>query len=202
MRKLGSRITSPDLNMLEVVHKHVWFGLALLWVSGLTLLYARTGLVISEFSPKLFAKLAVVGILTANAVLKGALAMPILRRNVDQSYFEFSFKDKTMLCLMGAISVCSWLSGLILGIFSALKFASFNLLLPIFATLYCAALVAAIAIALTLHMVWRCRVNQKHTRSFRFEEIPLPVSTTIIGKTKTRIIVPDNSIDMNNGKPA
>ena len=81
--------------------------------------------------PKEHRILFVVSLLTLNAVLLGRLAMPILARNVNKAYLSFSLEDKTILCVLGAVSICSWMCGLILGIFAALKMASFAFLFPL-----------------------------------------------------------------------
>ncbi|MEM8650973.1 MAG: hypothetical protein AAGF54_10615 [Pseudomonadota bacterium] len=158
IKKLGSEITTCDLNNLETVHKLVWAGLGLLWVSGLGLIYIRTGMELSNFTPKLVMKLFVVSLLTLNAVLLGRFAMPILARNVNKAYLSFSLEDKTILCVLGAVSICSWMCGLILGIFAALKMASFAFLFPLFIGLYSAALVGAVGFTIAMHIIWERRL--------------------------------------------
>ena len=202
LRRLTGRITPADLDMLHGIHKHVWFGLALLWASGLVILHARTGFVVSEFSPKLFAKLAVVTVLTLNALLMGLVAMRILTGNVDQSCLEFSLRHKILLCLLGAISVCSWFCGLILGIFSSLKPAGFDVILPLLMTLYCVAILSAFVIAFGLHALWRYRLYREAVRTIGIKEVLAPVSTTIIGQTKAQIVGVDNAVGVKQRKPA
>ncbi|MEM9279480.1 MAG: hypothetical protein AAGA76_12970 [Pseudomonadota bacterium] len=160
LRKLNVKITEHDLSTLDMVHKIVWLGVGLLWLSGLMLLYLKTGFQPSEFTAKLFMKLMVVTVLTINAVMMGAIAMPIMRRNLKRAYMEFSLEDKAILGLLGAISICSWISGLVLGIFSALKPAEFYTIMPMFAFMYLGALVAAMQLTIILHVIWERRQSK------------------------------------------
>ncbi len=174
IKKLGSELTPCDLTNLETVHKLVWAGLGLLWISGLGLLYIRTGMELSNFTPKLVMKLGVVSLLTLNAVLLGRFAMPILARNVNKAYLSFSLEDKTILCVLGAVSICSWMCGLILGIFAALKMASFAFLFPLFIGLYSAALLGAIVFTIGMHIIWERRlagVGEEALRSLDINNI-------------------------------
>jgi len=160
MRKLDKEITLNDLNNLEIVHYIVWTGLILLWVSGAGLLYARTGFDPALFTPKLIAKLLVVSILTVNAILLGSVAMPILKANVDKTFLSFVLEDKVQLCLLAALSIASWMSGLILGIFSALKPASFELIFPLIALFYAAAIFCAVVMTILLQIVVERRAKK------------------------------------------
>lgn len=157
IKKLDTAISPCDIAPLEVVHKIVWTGLGLLWLSGFILLFVRTGFVPSAFSPKLIVKLLVVSILTLNAVLLGMIAMPILRKNVDQPYITFTLEHKTILCFLAGISTCSWISGLVLGIFSALKPTAFSFMVPFFGFAYIVSIAGAIGFAAVLHIIWERR---------------------------------------------
>jgi|GEM_PF-1455221 len=159
MRKLDKQITPCDLGNLDVVHRLVWTGLVLLWVSGIGLLYVRTGFNLEMFTPKLIAKFLVVSILTVNAMLLGALAMPILRANTDKTFLSFTLEDKAQLCLLAALSIASWMSGLILGIFSALRPANFEIIIPIISSIYAVALFGAVAATVLLHIVWERKMR-------------------------------------------
>lgn len=159
LRKINTDITTCDLGNLETVHKIVWTGLGLLWVSGLIILYTKTGFSILEFTPKLIMKLAVVVLLTVNAFLLGLWAIPILKKNINRPYISFSLEHKTVLSLLASISVCSWLSGLILGIFSTLRPADFDIILPIFATLYGLAIIGSVIMTIIMHIIWERRIK-------------------------------------------
>jgi len=167
LRKLDKEITQCDLNNLEIIHKMVWVGLGFLWVSGLGLLYARTGFDPALFSPKLIMKLMVVAILTVNAVMLGTIAMPILKRSLNKTYLSFALEDKAQLCLLAALSIASWMSGLILGIFSALRPANFEFIIPIFLVLYAGALFGAVVMTIALHIIWERRSRKASAKEFR-----------------------------------
>ena len=79
--RLGSKITDGTLETLHHYHKIVWTALILMWITGLLLIYVRTGFVLSNFSPKLFVKIGTVSLLTINAILIGRLAMPMVEVN-------------------------------------------------------------------------------------------------------------------------
>ncbi len=164
LRKINTELTGCDLGNLETVHKIVWTGLGILWLSGLIILYMKTGFIFSEFTPKLITKLAVVTILTVNAFLLGLWAMPILKKNINRPYLAFSLEHKTILSLLASISLCSWISGLILGIFSALRPANFDAILPIFAALYVMAIFSSITTTIMMHIIWERRVKDYKTR--------------------------------------
>jgi len=176
MKKLDKEITPCDLNNLETVHRIVWVGLTLLWTSGLALLYVRTGFDPALFSPKLIMKLLVVAILTVNAVLLGSVAMPILKANVDKTYLSFALEEKAQLCLLAALSIASWMSGLILGIFSALRPASFEFIMPIFSTIYASALFGGVIATIVLHIIWERRQKKlyRYVEAESFNIVNLP----------------------------
>lgn len=168
LRKINTDITTCDLGNLETVHKIVWTGLGLLWASGFIILYAQTGFIPSQFSPKLITKLAIVAILTGNAFMLGFWAMPILKKNVNRPYIAFSLEHKTVLSLLASISICSWISGLILGVFSVLRPASFEFILPMFIILYVLAIFGSIVTTIAMHIIWERRIKAyKKTKTNR-----------------------------------
>ena len=194
LRKINTDITTCDLGNLETVHKIVWVGLGLLWLSGLAILYVRTGFIISEFSPKLITKLAVVVILTANALMLGIWAMPILKKNINRPYIAFSLEHKTILSLLASISICSWLSGLILGIFAILKPASFTTILPIFSALYALAIFGSVVTTIAMHIIWERRIKAHRRKKMH-------PSQSTIKKQKTTPLKGDAHSSINPTEP-
>lgn len=191
LRKINTDLTSCDLGNLETVHKIVWSGLGILWLSGLIILYMKTGFVLSEFTPKLITKLAVVAILTANAFLLGLWAMPILKKNINRPYLAFSLEHKTILSLLASISLCSWISGLTLGVFSALRPANFDAILPIFTALYVMAIFGSIITTIMMHIIWERRVKDYKTRQTKtMNQIEIQKSTPAKSNTINGSIEP------------
>lgn len=121
LRALSAPIRASELADLRAIHAHVIVAMGLLWLTGLALLYARTGFVPEAFAPKLFFKIGVVSVLTINAVMIGRSVMPKLERHVGQSFIEMPLTVRLHLALIGAISAACWLSLLALGIFQVFK---------------------------------------------------------------------------------
>jgi len=114
--QLKNRIT-PDLaSTLDRYHAIVWWALAGMWISGLVLIWLRTGFVLENFTPKLFSKLFVVSLLSTNAILIGKIAMPMLRRNVGRSLPDLSLLCQIPIAMIAGVSTTSWLLALALGV--------------------------------------------------------------------------------------
>ena len=121
LRALSAPIRAVELENLRAIHAHVVVAMALLWVTGLALLYARTGFSLSEFAPKLYYKVGVVSVLTLNAALIARKAMPKLEDHVGLSFIEMPLAVRMQLALIGAVSAACWLSLLALGVFQSFK---------------------------------------------------------------------------------
>lgn len=120
-RRLPHTFDEALLGHVERTHRLVSVALVALWISGLALLYLRTGFDLSAFTPKLWAKLGVVAVLTVNAVAIGAIALPLLRRNIGRGFADAALSDRVSMASSAALSGASWLSALALGAFAALK---------------------------------------------------------------------------------
>ncbi len=136
-----------EVRMLKTLHQFVTLGLVLLWVSGLTLLWLRTGFETDRFSPKLMAKLCVVVVLTVNAIAIGRLGLPTLLRFQSWRFGDIPLPERVQLCALGALSGACWASALALGVFGIFKTLSADQLIYIMAltlaTALCLALIAA-----------------------------------------------------------
>lgn len=121
LRALSAPIRAVELETLRAIHAHVIVAMGLLWVTGLALLYARTGFVLSEFAPKLYYKVGVVSLLSLNAVLIARKVMPKLEDHVGLSFIEMPLAVRVQLALIGAVSAACWLSLLALGVFQSFK---------------------------------------------------------------------------------
>jgi hypothetical protein len=71
-------LDAREIATLHRFHRMVALGLVLFWISGLVLLWLRTGFDVANFSPKLLTKLGVVTFLTVNAILIRRLGLPVI----------------------------------------------------------------------------------------------------------------------------
>lgn len=129
-------IAQRDVWLMRLMHRVIMVGLVVLWGSGLCILYARTGLDPAQFSAKLIAKLMVVSLLTLNALIIGAYALPCFARQVDLSFGEFDPPTLLKLSGIAGVSLSCWTSALALGVFSQLKPMPFGDLLGVFVPLF------------------------------------------------------------------
>jgi hypothetical protein len=101
-------------------------GLAILWISGGALVWANT-LVHPEYltNQKLWAKIAIVLVLTVNGVLVHKLVLPLLKKSIGQRLFDHtSAKQVLGMTLLGSISLVSWTVPFILGKASELNYVT------------------------------------------------------------------------------
>ncbi len=142
-----------EVRNLEDFHRIVTFGLALLWASGLVLLWLRTGFSPENFSPKLITKVGVVLLLTMNAIAIGRIGMPTMQEYQNWRFGELPITLRAQLSSLATISAACWVSALALGVFSALKPMPWETLSFMVGVVYLIALGAALAAALFTPLV-------------------------------------------------
>ena len=126
-------ITRQLIAQLKLQHKVVWAALAGMWLSGLALIYIRTGFALDAFTPKLYSKLFVVTLLTLNAHFIGRLAIPMLRQGIGRPPTGLPFSGKLVGGWISAMSSASWLLALGMGgskVLAVSGWGVFALLLP------------------------------------------------------------------------
>jgi len=160
LRPLNER----EVVMLKLLHHFVTFGLVLLWASGLTLLWLRTGFEIDRFSPKLWAKICVVTVLTLNALAIGRIGLPTLLRFQSWRFGDIPLPERVQLCALGTLSAACWLSALALGVFGYFKTLNASQLTDIFAVTLLAVLSLAL-LAATVTPLIALAVRMKERRS-------------------------------------
>lgn len=137
LRALSTPIAERDVWLLRSLHRVILGGLLLLWISGLYILYLRTGFDPAKFSPKLMAKLVVVTLLSLNALSISLHAIPGFAAQTGRTFGAFPPALRLRLALIAGLSASCWLTALALGAFSQLKpmgfDALFNTLSPLFA---------------------------------------------------------------------
>lgn len=146
LRSLVHPVSHRDVWLLGWLHRLILGGLALLWVSGLLLLQHRTGFDPALFTPKLICKLAVVSLLTLNALLIGVYVLPRYTANAGRRFGDFDLVPRLNLSLVAGVSMSCWTSALVLGVFSQLKTLSFAQLENILGPMFLLGLGAALAV--------------------------------------------------------
>ncbi|MEM7547903.1 MAG: hypothetical protein AAF367_20450 [Pseudomonadota bacterium] len=115
------RVDLEELALIERGHRLIFRALVGLWISGLILIAIRTNLDPAAITPKLFAKLAVVTVLTLNAAMIAWFVNPLMN---SIAFGQLSDLGRRDLCTVGAaagLSGAGWISALMLGAITALK---------------------------------------------------------------------------------
>ncbi len=160
-----------DIETLEILHRLVTMGLVLLWVSGLALLWLRTGFDLDRFSPKLMTKIAVVVFLTANALAIEKIGLPTMRAYQSWRFGDLPLPQRLQLSSLATISAACWISALILGVFSQLGPLQWEVLSLYIGVVYLGALVAALVTAFITPIIAAfVRMRENRPRLFR----PMP----------------------------
>lgn len=125
-----------DVALLEKYHLLLSAGLVVLWASGLYLVLDVTDANLASISPKLYTKLAVVSILTLNAMVIGNFALPMMKQFESHRLGDIPLGERCYMCIMSAVSTMSWMSALALGAIGAFKHMSAENLIFIFGHVY------------------------------------------------------------------
>lgn len=157
VRALFVPVSGRDVWLLGVLHRVILGGLALLWLSGLYILYLRTGFDPAQFTPKLMAKLAVVTLLSLNAASISRVALPAFASQQGRTFGTFPAALRLRLSAIAGLSLSCWLSGLALGVFSQFKPMGFDGLTAILAPVFAAGLGGAMLFAMAAGLILRDR---------------------------------------------
>jgi hypothetical protein len=119
-------ISAYTIHQTEVLSRVVTWGLVVLWATGIALIWMNT-LDKPEYltNQKLWAKIAIVGLLTVNGVLIHHRILPYLKAGLGQRLFD-GMKRSTLAAftLAGSISFVSWTTPFILGKASELNYVT------------------------------------------------------------------------------
>ncbi len=140
-------LADHEFEDLRRYHRTVALGLAIFWISGLILLWLRTGFVVEDFSPKLMAKLGVVTLLTVNAILIGRIGLPTMLEWAGCRFGALPLTHRLRLAALAGMSFAGWISALALGAFSAMKAFEWDVLSEIIGAIYLVGLGGALSIA-------------------------------------------------------
>ncbi len=121
------RPVSPfTIHQTEFLSRVVSAGLAILWITGFALIWIN---LIDHpqylTNQKLWAKIAIVILLTFNGVLVHRYILPILRRSIGYRLFaDMRSKYVVVLTLLGSLSIVSWTVPFVLGNASELNYVT------------------------------------------------------------------------------
>lgn len=144
------KLSQGDYNMLKSASEVVWVGLIILIFSGLGFLlqyhieFPELGLL---YNPKLWVKLSIVVIIFLNGLLMHWKNFKIFKSSIDVPFAKSLIAKKSFLIFTtGAISIVSWYSALLLGVWRGLDFyASFLTILGVYlSTIFIAIIIANI----------------------------------------------------------
>ncbi|MBT8154039.1 hypothetical protein KMP13_09040 [Epibacterium ulvae] len=143
-------LDKSDTDLIKRAHKVITVALWGLWITGLGLFYLKTNGDLAAASPKLWAKLATVTLLTATAIGMARVAVPIVTAVVGQRLIDLGLGKKLMLASFAAMSAAGWLTALLLGGAETTRTADFTTLGTILATSFgLAQLISCSSVVLT-----------------------------------------------------
>ena len=114
------RVGKGEMRLLTAASRAVWGGIALLILSGVVLFWINFDAFIQ--SPRMLAKLTLVGVVIGNGILFHTKHLPELRKRVDAPHETFHswIRSSRGMFMSGAISTVSWLSVVVLGLLHTL----------------------------------------------------------------------------------
>jgi hypothetical protein len=151
LTRLNERVGAQLLEMLHLYHRIVWGALFGMWITGLALIWVRTGFDLANFTPKLFSKLAIVTLLTINAIMIGQVAMPLLGRNLDRPLMAVPLGPKIAVAIVAGVSTTSWLLALAMGVSKVLAASGWTIFLELVPLSYASSLAVSLGLILLLH---------------------------------------------------
>ena len=102
---LSRIVRAQDITEIERIHRFVSFALAGLWATGLMLIWIRTSFDLSQFSPKLWCKLAIVTGMTLNAMVIGSCVLPAMQAQLGQRVIDLKPRALLPLAVVASVSM-------------------------------------------------------------------------------------------------
>jgi len=117
-------ISFEHIYVVDFSSKVVTIGLALLWISGIGFLIHYGVFEPAKLqNPKIWAKIAIVAVLSVNGLLVHYFVLPRIRNQVGKRLLDgLSPSDCSLVLLAGTVSVISWYVPLILGAIPQLNY--------------------------------------------------------------------------------
>jgi hypothetical protein len=105
-----TKIRAAHVQAFNFGTKIVIVGLILLWISGLSFLVYYFAVEPEKLSnPKIWAKISIVGVLTANAVYLHKIVLPVVEQQVSRSLFcGLTIRQRLLMLIGGATSATCW----------------------------------------------------------------------------------------------
>jgi hypothetical protein len=155
--RIKQPLAQTDINELHRIHTVVTLACVGLWLTGVTLVWWRTNFDLAVFSPKLWAKLGVVTLLSVNAMVLNIFVIPTLTRYIGDRLVDIPLRTLMPMALCAGISLSCWLAALALGSSFFLKTAPWIILTPILAGLAASCIGGVMAATLALRLTIRRR---------------------------------------------
>ena len=152
LQNLKRPVSRELLLQLLLCHRFVWGGVFGMWVTGVALIYIRTGFDLAEFTPKLMSKMAVVSILTINAWLIGRFALPLLYKGIGEPPTAMPLKQKIQGGWLASLSSASWLMALALGSSKVLAVSDWSVFMILIPGVYAVMVGGSTFVVLTMHV--------------------------------------------------
>lgn len=144
LRRVYEPIRPGWARFLGRIHVFLLVAFMATWVTGLVLIWARTGFDPANFTPKLWVKLAVVTGLLGTAFGIRRIVVPRIIRGAGGTMLDLPWPSKKIIGVFAGLSLAGWSSALILGASDLLKVASFELLFSLLAGFYLTAICAIV----------------------------------------------------------
>ena len=118
-------VTPASAGRLTDLSRAVMVGLLLLWITGAALIAYQMQTAPEQLltNQKVWAKIAIVAILTANALLLHGIALPQVALRMGRPLFEMSWRVLAPATLFAAVSATSWIFAAYLGVARELNHA-------------------------------------------------------------------------------
>lgn len=172
VRSFFVTISERDVWILRSLHWLIMAGVAILWGTGLGLLYIRTGFAAEAMSPKLMVKLGVVLLLTCNALIIGMFALPSYAAHQGQRFGHFALTERLRLSVIAGLSLSCWASALALGAISQLKPLPLDQLEMLFAPFFAVVISAVVFCGLGAGLLERLRRDLPNPRDWPQDTAP------------------------------
>lgn len=131
VRNLNAPINARDVALLDRLHAWVMLAFGGLWLTGIALIYIRTGFELANFSPKLWLKIGIMTMLAVNAVLIGRLVVPVMDAHIGQPLATLSRGRLFGISQIAIFSMTCWTLGMALGSSEVLARANWDVLIPV-----------------------------------------------------------------------
>ncbi|XKT74839.1 MAG: hypothetical protein ACJKTH_02005 [Patescibacteria group bacterium UBA2163] len=153
-----ARITKDEIRFLDTAGLLVTIGLTIIVLSGIGLFFMNQAVYLA--STKFLSKMTIVGVLILNGILIHTLHMPLLKKHIEKNLLTVpKFRLRSYFFYIGgAVSMTSWLSAFILGVFRAVPYSYGTIMAT-----YISALVFGIIVAYIVRFLTFGKNTTTHT---------------------------------------